>query len=219
MLVLALLAFEWLSAAPFWRYGMAGLVVIIAVCSAVPLTGLPFFAMPYTALLPLFGGIKLIQGTSNIDRREYARAYKSRNTNWPVSPVEGRRFLYTSKEIATALNGKVTAFGARDILLNVNSVNLSQVLFGLSRSSMIQIDPIGISNEADATRWLAQGDAASACLLLMSDQARHQFPPVVPPAEIAAAAKQAGFQPTDLGWTLPDNEHLTLWRRHTAPCS
>lgn len=220
MLTLACLALQALSRARLYRRGLALLLVAVAIVSAVPTCGLPPFDEPVSMNMPIFGSVRLDTGDGSLRIYEVAAGYSTGNWAWPVSPAMGRAFGASNREIALALSGKNVAFGVRHVLLNVNTVMLEQRLLGVKLTSGVaQIDPVATgSTSGGVAYWLTKGGAGHACLLVLSDQAAHQFNPVIQPATVQAGAVQAGFVRSGTVWPLPDGEQFTLWRRPAPGC-
>jgi hypothetical protein len=123
--------------------------------------------------------------------------------------------VITSQRL-TQLNGNyvLTAFGFRNHLYNVNTVNLQQLLAGRSELPVTQVDPEATGDSvAGYVQWLTSGDAANSRLLVTASGCQGDFFPTVNDKHMAEAAQDIGFSPIS-HMSLPDARIVTLWERH-----
>jgi len=111
----------------------------------------------------------------------------------------------------------VVAFGFRQALYNVNTVNLQEVLRNGVPFALWQIDPTVTGESVEGyLSWIGR-EGAAACVLLTSDKVVHgAFVPAINPNFMREAARKAGFVP-DQQLTLPDGQTVTIWKHQSVP--
>ena len=125
--------------------------------------------------------------------------------------------LRTAEKIIR-LQGEATvvAFGFRNALYNVNTLNLAKLINNPTAFAVRQIEPILTGNSVEGYRtWLTR-DNPDICVLLTSDRAHGDFDPAIDRALMREAAEQANFVPKD-SWPAPDGQVVTLWQPSTPP--
>lgn len=215
-------AFEALSISRGWRIVSSSLVAAVALIAAVPNLNLQSpFASVWTADIPVFGAVNLTDGRGNIERYEDAMGCGEGESVEPIDAATGRAWMRLSRRTATILGQSLgphpsVAFGFRNSLYNVNTVNLARLLQTDSAFDVRQIDPVETGESVGGyLRWLRR-DNANVCGLLTSNGVRGNFKPVVNPAFMKEAAQQAGFVPVQQ-WATPDGQEITLWNHKVAP--
>ncbi|WP_370943434.1 ArnT family glycosyltransferase [Amycolatopsis sp. cg5] len=203
-------------------------VAIVGVVAVVPLVDLRLpTARPLLVDIPGLGLSKVADG------RGVAQVYSGLGLDSmepePISPEDSLAWIasvdWASQMIIDnhALQG-MTAFGFRDRLFNVNTVELAMLQkkgFGVA---VTQIKPTEAgSTLADYQRWLTvyqdslSGEASKACLLFTATGTQNEFLPVVDPPAMAQAAATTGFS-SIAERTLPNGRIVTLWHRDQPTC-
>lgn len=176
-------------------------------------------ARPWSIQVPVLGFSTVTDGRAEIEIYEANGGFTSENPAEPINRVTGKAWVdfsaVTGAKIRELGGDTLTAFGFRHYLYNVNTVGLQQIITTGRRSDMTMVDPVvtGDTVKGDMA-WLTRGDAASACLLLTSDDEARQFPPFVRNGRMVDAATQVGFK-SIARWVMPDGHYVTVWRRQT----
>lgn len=132
---------------------------------------------------------------------------------------------WAAESVLAETRSPVVAFGFRDRLFNVNTVQLAvlrDVRYGVY---MAQIDPFWIGDTyADYRRWLTapngglNGDADRACYLFTVNGAINEFLPSVDQDAMVDAAIDADFISIAERRLPNETATVTLWQRHQSGC-
>jgi hypothetical protein len=206
-----------LSANRLYRAALTILITLLIIFDLLPALDLHSrLASPWMADVLGLGYVPVSDGRGTIQQYERAGGFVGKQINEPLNYAEGFAWLNLSDHIArmleTARTNKITAFGFRNYLFNANTVALQELANYGSETGFRQVDPIMTLNTVSGNlSWLINGDAASANILLTSNDPR-QFLPIIDNNAMVAAAIQAGFYPFHT-WLMPDGDDVILWRR------
>jgi 4-amino-4-deoxy-L-arabinose transferase-like glycosyltransferase len=220
MLLISAWAMLQLSSRRSWNLIVVGIIIIVSTMSLVPLLYLTApTARTCVVNVPFLGLATVTDGRGVIQIYESGGGYNTQNPDVPINPQTAKLWIdesATTSQRLTQLNGSnaVTAFGFRNYLYNVNTVNLQQLLEGQSELPVTQVDPeVTGDSKAGYVQWLTNGDSAKASLLLTASGSQGDFFPVVTDKYMAAAALASGFFPI-AHWSLPGGQRtVTLWKR------
>jgi hypothetical protein len=212
----------------YLRKALPAAVAVIGVVAIVPMIDLRLpTAKMWTEELPVVGNVKITDGRGI--PQIFAGLGLETDTPEPISPEVAAEWIevndWGARQIIEhkALRG-TTAFGFRDRLFNVNTVQLAVLQKMGFGARVTQIRPVEAGNtEPDYHRWLTEwqdslsGEASTACLLFTATDTINEFLPVVDPDAMARAARTAGFSPITTQ-RLPNGRILTLWYRSHNTC-
>ena len=203
----------------------------ICIIATIPLSSTSSaFSYPLDVKLPILGWwTKVTDGRSTIQLYEQAMldVVKDGQTSVAFSPSEplspSHKKAYASlidsmsRELQRDPWGMTgIAFGFRHYLLNVNSIRLSGMFRGDDILPLSQVEPIVTGDTVDGYfKWLNQGGASNACLLLTLSGNGGQFSPIVTKPFLLQAAQKAGFR-YEREWLTPSGQKLGLWKRTDA---
>ena len=217
MMALSAWAFCRIGKSRLTKASFSSLVAIVAIVSALPLLDLRTpFAPKWTATLPLVGGGTITDGRGTIQKYEAHWGFSSHNTAEPLDKAQSNSWISLSRTTSDLLTKEfgmhaTVMFGFRNVLYNVNTVNLMHLLTFHSAFAMNQVDPVMTgTSEQGYQKWL-YANSAMACALLTKDQSKRDFLPVVDPKLMDEAAVQAGFVKISV-LTTPDGQHVFLWK-------
>jgi hypothetical protein len=207
----------------YYRLTLAWLLAAVAIVPSAPLIDLRTpLAAPWSAEVPVLGGVTVADGRGTLQQYEAAGGLGPADVAEPVSPAVGRAWLNLDTETAatiTRMNGvrAVIAFGFRHYLYNANTLNLRQLLSTGIKFDVVEVEPTVTGESVQGYLSALASEGAEACVLLTSDRVvRGDFLPVINRAYMQEAAEQAGFIPEDQ-WSTPDGQSITLWRHRVAP--
>ncbi len=215
-IVLAIWSFCRLREQRFDRRVLATIAILIAGLGVVPSIDLRLgVAKPWTIDLPLLGRSIITDGRAPIDVWE--GYFVTGTALEPISPTKGQEWIDLNLETATMLlqagNGTTVGLGFRHAFYNLNTIKLQSLLIYGESAKLVEVDPIDTGDTtAGDLRWLTEGSAAHACLLLITDDEEWQFVPIVNTGRMKDAAMQAGFQPVNQ-WIMPNGHVVVLMRR------
>lgn len=223
MMVVAASFLYRLGSARLPRYAVGTLVAIVALLASVPLLDLRTrAAIQWSATIPVLKGVQVTDGRGTIQRYESVGGYGPNDVTEPVDKITSKKWIDLSTTTADVVSqvggvGSVVAFGFRNELYNVNTVNLAEILHTGLPLTPAMVDPILGDSVAAYAAWL-QGGAASACVLLTTDRTGGDFLPNVNRAFMQQAAEETGFHPLR-HWPMPDGQIVTMWQRIPAPAN
>lgn len=220
LMVLTSCAFVRLGGSRSACIAVVPLVIVVSIVVLVPLLDLRTpFAPGWLVSTPILGLTTVTDGRGSIQRYEFKWGYGSPNEAQPVDDATGRAWIDLSirtADILTEAFGPPTsvAFGFRNQLYNVNTLNLQEVLRADREFDVRQIDPI---TSGETVRgyldWLQQ--QGEVCALLTSDRQAGDFAPAINRTFMEEAARQGGFTPVR-SWPAPDGQQITLWTQSAA---
>jgi 4-amino-4-deoxy-L-arabinose transferase-like glycosyltransferase len=219
----ALMAYS-LTGVPALRRHKARTVAAVGVLAALlwlPLIQLiPGLSHRYVTDLPFIGFSPISDGRGTIQSDEARAGYGAPGALAPVSSEQAHRWGALSNDIADYLINQfgkdiLVEWGFRNELVNVNTVQLSNLLHRGSAFAAIMIDPSVVQESAVGyADWLGQ-NCAKRCVLLTSDRVSGDFLPPVNRPLMAQAARARGFSPVKT-WIAPDDQRITLWTYGTT---
>lgn len=218
-IILAVYACSKLCSHPYYQRFEVALATIVALVGALPSIDWKL-AHIWAVEVPVVGRSIVTDGRGTIHLYEAAGGFQSERLAEPIKKSEGEAWIELSRITALKLaqHGAArtrTAFGFLHYLYNTNTVGLEQWVGQGMWNAFAAIDPMDTTNSlAGDVNWLTHGSAADACLLLTSDGEKGDFHPLANQVTMAEAAKQTGFGTID-GWTMPDGQKVTLWRRNS----
>ena len=213
-----------------WQRGrtiaaMAG--VALCLTAAVPLADASWdLARPWAVWLPGLTWTPVTDGRGTIQLYERYSGGFAASPNQPLAIADGEAWLAlidaTSRTLQAAAPSRgVVAFGFRHALYNINTIRLSALLQGEGLPPLVQVEPV-VSGDSVAgyAAWLANREAAGACLLVTLTGDEGQFLPKVSKDLMLRAAQAAGFVVAG-SWTTPSGQKAELWKRmaDTLPCT
>ncbi|WP_410658615.1 ArnT family glycosyltransferase [Amycolatopsis sp. lyj-112] len=200
-------------------------VALVGLLALVPMVDLRLpTAHPWEVDLPVLGSSKVTDG------RGAPQVYvdPGGQVTEPLSVETVREWRAVSEWAAGqvaehhALSG-ATAFGFRDRLFNINTLQLEMLRrFGYG-VALPQVSPTENGNtEPDYRAWLTSyrsnsGDASKTCLLFTATGTVNEFEPKVDPPSMVSAAMASGFMPVATH-PLPNGWSVTLWKRPQPTC-
>jgi 4-amino-4-deoxy-L-arabinose transferase-like glycosyltransferase len=204
----------------FWNVLIIIFIFIVVIISYIPDISLSaLVAKPLYINLPFLGKTVLTDGRAYIQLYESDGGYRSGNLAIPIDEQKAK--VWTNISVITAsklslLSGDhlLAAFGFRNRLFNVNTVNLQQLIAGRNQLSLTQIEP-AITGDSiiGYMQWFISGSAAKANILLTAyENNNDSFSKAVSNIYMQKAAENVGFLFVD-NWSLPDGGMVTLWRR------
>jgi len=204
------------------RTGLSALIAAVAIVAALPLLDLRTpFAPEWVAELPILGAVTVTQGRGTIQWDEANAGYGARNAVEPLDNATSHAWVNLSSWTATTLTQEggqraVVAFGFRNALYNVNTVNLQQLLRAGSAFGARMIDPTSTGESVEGYLGWLRREGTDACALLTSDRLGGDFAPAINRAFMEEAARQADFVPARQ-WPAPDGQNIVLWKHRVAP--
>ncbi|MFD8495750.1 hypothetical protein [Amycolatopsis sp. NPDC059657] len=202
-----------------------GVVVLIALVPQLDLHSPT--ATPLWFDLPLYGHLPVTDGRGSMQIAEGNAA--GTDAVEPVDAETARQWIEASdwagKQIIAnnAVRG-ASAFGFRDRLFNVNTVQLAVLHEKGYGVAMPMVNPTDLGNtRPDYENWLTHdlkslsGDASKACLLFTATGTINEFTPAVDPPGMREAAAATGFTPI-ADHNLPNGRVVTLWHRDQPTC-
>ena len=217
-IVLAVWSFCRLCEQGFYRWVLATIAILVTGLGVVPSIDLRLgVAKPWTIDLPLLGRSIITDGRAPIDVWE--GYFVTGTALEPIPPAKGQEWIDLNSETATILrqagNGTTAGLGFRHAFYNFNTINLQSLLIYGEPVRLVEADPIDTGDTtAGDLRWLTEGSAAHACVLLITDDEEWQFVPIVNTGRMKDAAIQAGFQPVNQ--RIMPNGHLVVLMRRQA---
>jgi 4-amino-4-deoxy-L-arabinose transferase-like glycosyltransferase len=201
-----------------WRGVCAGIIAAVSVVSFVPhIDRSSFLATEYDAEVPLLGGVRVSSG-----RGEFERYYAGimGTTSAAADPIPAAdRMAWKASLIE--VGGYVTAQALpvavtfRHFLLNANMLPLRGDLSGLPLTRYWMLDThIAERNTAAYVQWLT-GDAATACIVLISPGVEGEFMPANDSEAMTVAVNQLHFTKIK-SWLLPGGRRIDAWQRCKA---
>ena len=222
MLVLTCWTFHALSRRHAYRLVLGVSTAVVVIVTVLPTVDLQTrLAKPFSLLLTETTGVTVADGRGTLQRYEAALGYGSNKAAVPMLKSDGSEWIELSLRTAEKiirLQGEATvvAFGFRNALYNVNTLNLAKLINNPTAFAVRQIEPILTGNSVEGYRtWLTR-DNPDICVLLTSDRAHGDFDPAIDRALMREAAEQANFVPKD-SWPAPDGQVVTLWQPSTPP--
>jgi 4-amino-4-deoxy-L-arabinose transferase-like glycosyltransferase len=223
LMVLTAWAFERISNTRPARAALSVLVAAAALIAAVPLVDLHTpFAPEWAAELPIIGRVTVTQGRGTIQSAEAYVGYGARyDAVQPLDNATSRAWVALSTQTVSILTQEagqhaIVAFGFRNGLYNVNTVNLQHLLDTGSASDIRMIDPVVTGESVEGYLSWLQHEGADACVLLTSDRLGGDFPPAINRAFMEEAARQADFVQVRQ-WPAPDGQNIGLWKHRIVP--
>ncbi len=201
------------------RAAIYGLSAAAALMTFVPMIALNPLARPWVLAVPFIGAINVTNGHGIIQDYESNAGYGTpghlqldRQASAAWVQLSGSTAMQLARRSGPQAD---VMFAFRNVMYNVNTVNLQDLRTFHAAFAMQQIDPVETgTSEAGYLDWLVK-DGAAACLLLTSNARKGDFDPQVDPGLMKAAALQAGFVPVT-AWPAPDGQQITLWRHLAA---
>ncbi|MDR3539179.1 MAG: glycosyltransferase family 39 protein [Acetobacteraceae bacterium] len=222
LMVLTAWAFERIGDTRPTRAALSVLVATGALMAAVPLVDLHTpFAPEWVAELPIIGPVTVTQGRGTIQLGEASVGYGARHAVQPFDNATSRAWVALSTQTASILTQEagqhaIVAFGFRNALYNVNTVNLQHLLDTRSAFGARIIDPIVTGESVEGyLDWLRR-EGADACVLLTSDRPGGDFAPAINRPLMEEAARRADFMQVQQ-WPAPDGQNIVLWKHRIAP--
>jgi 4-amino-4-deoxy-L-arabinose transferase-like glycosyltransferase len=232
LIPLAFVATVWLVRSslpsPLIRATAATLGGAICIIASVPLANASSsLAYPWEVKLPGLGWwMKVTSGRGPIQHYEKGMLDAARDTETPLEfspsqplpPSHERAYVNlissTSRYLQVdSLGGNGVALGFRHYLFNANSLRLSGLFRGKEPPPLIQVEPMVTGDSIEGYyKWLTNGEAANACLLLTLSGDREQPLPIVTKPFLLQAAQKAGFI-YYREWLTPSGQKLGLWKR------
>lgn len=221
ILVIVVWAFLSISESRRYRRVVEGLFAAVAIFASVPLVDLRTpLASPWFAGLPLLGDSTISDGRGTLQQYE-ADSTSSRAAE-PIGQDLGAKWIEASDEAVRTINSlfnptAIVAFGVRNLLFNVNTVGLQELLDTGVQLGERQIEPTLTGDTVDGyLSWLIR-EGTDACILITSDKVTlNDFPPVIVTANMREAAQRAGFVP-DRQLQLPDGQNIIFWKHRETP--
>ena len=210
-----------ISSSKTWNHVTAGLIILVATMSSLPLVDLRIpAARPWTINVPLLGEVFVTDGRGTIQRYEAFGGYSTSNPTVPISSSTGSEWAKAIAATVQRLEQVSTenipiGLALRHLLYNINTVNLSRLLSGKNQLPLrgIETDVIGDS-VADYMGWLK---ASTPCLLLTASAGVGEMLPAVNAEHMETAARDTGFSTIDQ-WPLPDGREAKLWKSSYPGC-
>jgi 4-amino-4-deoxy-L-arabinose transferase-like glycosyltransferase len=205
-----------------YRAGFVAAVGLITLIAGVPDVDLrsPFSA-PWMVTLPGIGQMTMTDGRGTLQLYAAGAELGAANISQPMDDANGRAWMNLSTAASAAVTPRfglqpIVAFGFRNALFNLNTVNLAHIIATGLPFAARQIEPsvIGTSG-AGYLQWL-RSIMPDTCALLTSNLAHGEFSPKVDGLVMEEAARQAGFIP-GLRLTAPDGRPVTIWSPPTMP--
>jgi hypothetical protein len=222
MLVLTCWAFCALSRRHTYRLVLGVSTAVVVIVTVLPALDLQTrFAKPLPLLLSETTGVMVTDGRSTLQRYEATWGYGSNEVAVPMSKSDSSQWMELSsltvaKIIRLKGQSTVVAFGFRNALYNVNTLNLAKLTDSPTAFAVRQVEPILTGKSVEGYRtWLTR-DNPDVCVLLTSDRVHGDFNPAIDRALMREAAEQANFVPKD-SWPAPDGQVITLWQPSTPP--
>lgn len=220
--VLTAYAFERLSPPRWSHWVTTPTVVAVVLLATVPLLDLRTPLARETVInLPILGAMTATDGRGTIQRDEARAGYGLPHAVEPITRETSDAWRALSVSTAAMLEQEIgrkgsIAYGFRNELYNVNTVNLESLLHAHSAFPSSMIDP-SISGESVSgyLKWL-DSLASSTCALLTSDKVSGDFQPAVNRRMMETAAAEAQFM-RSRKWTTPDGQTITLWKPNIKP--
>ncbi len=202
------------------RFFCSIVIFMIALIAVLPnITLHSSLARARTVNLPLLAGVTISNGLAPIEAYEQHAGYGQDGSTEPVSVRSGHAWLKLDDRTAINLRNDLgsdssIAFAFRDVLYNVNTVNLAALLQSGRAFDVQQIDPVKTGTSVNGYfKWLQRN--RNFCGLLTSSGTEGQFLPAINPIFMKKAAEQAGFLPI-AQWNTPDRQEITLWKHRAV---
>lgn len=215
-------AFDRLSPRRYFIWITSCVVSIVVLIASVPLVDLRTrFAPEWVADLPLLGSVTVTQGRGTIQWDEANSGYGQPHAVEPINTDSSQEWRRLSSFTASLLGNEIgpdgsVAYGFRNAIYNVNTINLESLLHSQRALSASMIEPTVTGESVSGyLKWL-EAVAPSTCALLTSDKVSGDFQPAVNRHMMETAAAEAQFVPS-LKWTTPDGQTITLWKPSTKP--
>jgi 4-amino-4-deoxy-L-arabinose transferase-like glycosyltransferase len=194
---------------------LAALVLLVNTAAAADST--TALAERRTVDLPVLGRAEVIDGRGEIQSYIGGGFRPPSTATLPLDDASVRAWARAVRDVSARIDEiqpNVVMFGFRHRLLNVNSVQFSQLAAGGPVLPVGVISPIETPDQTAMSAWLApDGPAASVCTLLLSPGDAMEFEPVVDMAALRRAAKEQGFRSTGEQWEMPGRRVIQVWQR------
>lgn len=200
----------------FWG---TSIIILISTLSCIPLIYLKIpFSFPRSVHLPILGSSKVMDGLCQIHRylgREHhfkQRGFFVMDSHTAKLWVDAN-ILTVDKISSLKEKSSLIAFGFRNVLCNVNTVNLQHLILKKCPLFLTQVEPAITDDTADGYyRWLTKGSAASASILITASGTQGDFLPTINENCLKEAAQKVGFFPIE-HLSLPNDRIVTFWKR------
>ncbi len=197
-------------------------IAAAAICIATMAVLTPPFARATALQLPLIGGATLTDGLGAVQGYEIRGGYGVPGALLGAGESQAWVQLsgWTAKMITEKYGPQANImFAFRNVMFNVNTLNLQELIKFHSAFPIQMIDPIETGTSlAGYKDWLAK-NGPQACILLTAEQAKGDFDPQVDPGLMKTAAQQSGFEQV-LEFPTPDGQVFALWQHKDgkSPC-
>lgn len=142
----------------------------------------------------------------------------------PLAEIESKAWRQLSEDVATYLGSiwpskSLVLFGARNYLVNVNTVNLEMLRGQGYALPAVQIEPTLLhDNPSEYRGWIRDGVQRGACIALTASNGQGEFTPKPVVSFLVSELGAAGFV-EDRRFAMPGGDSmLSIWRRDTAAC-
>lgn len=166
-----------------------------------------------TIRMPVLGDMILTQGTGAFDSYYAAVLGRNSHVGQPIPSSERNQWIMLFHDLSVYLRqtpGSSIAFGFRHMLVSANHIPLQLDFAGEKPRVIMQLDPFQLGQSEQAyIDYLRKG---KACILLLAEGEKGDFPPPMDGRKVRRAAQEIGFSIART-WPMIGDRTLELMRR------